>query len=76
MLAPTPDLPDDTPLSGLLLATRLVNVFREADFTTVGKVRNSSDRTLLSLRDMAAHQKEHGAVHWISARACGRSSEL
>jgi DNA-directed RNA polymerase alpha subunit len=49
MLAPTPELPDDTPIERVLFSTRIQNALRAADLKTVGEVRGISDRTLLSL---------------------------
>lgn len=49
MLAPTPELPDDTPIERVLFSTRIQNALRAADLKTVGEVRGISDKTLLSL---------------------------
>jgi DNA-directed RNA polymerase alpha subunit len=51
MLAPTPELPDDTPIERVLFSTRIQNVLRAADLKTVGEVREISDETLISLPD-------------------------
>jgi DNA-directed RNA polymerase alpha subunit len=51
MVAPTPDLPDDTPIERLLFSTRIQNALRAADLKTVGEVREISDETLISLPD-------------------------
>jgi DNA-directed RNA polymerase alpha subunit len=51
MLAPTPELPDDTPIEGVLFSTRIQNALRAADLKTVGEVREISDETLISLPD-------------------------
>jgi Bacterial RNA polymerase, alpha chain C terminal domain len=51
MLAPTPELPDDTPIERVLFSTRTQNAFRAADPKTVGEVREISDETLISLPD-------------------------
>jgi DNA-directed RNA polymerase alpha subunit len=51
MVAPTPELPDDTPIERVLFPTRIQNALRAADLKTVGEVREISDETLISLRD-------------------------
>jgi hypothetical protein len=51
MLAPTPELPDDTPIERVLFSTRILNALRAADLKTVGEVREISDETLISLPD-------------------------
>src|SRR5258708_29109880 len=51
MLAPTPELPDDTPIQRVLFSTRIQNALRAADLKTVGEVREISDETLISLPD-------------------------
>jgi DNA-directed RNA polymerase alpha subunit len=49
MLAPTPELPDDTPIERVLFSSRIQNALRAADLKTVGEVREISDETLISL---------------------------
>src|SRR5216684_3981719 len=49
MLAPTPELPDDTPIERVLFSTRIQNALRAADLKTVGEVRENE--TLISLPD-------------------------
>jgi DNA-directed RNA polymerase alpha subunit len=51
MVAPTPELPDDTPIERVLFSTRIQNALRAADLKTVGEVREISDETLISLPD-------------------------
>jgi DNA-directed RNA polymerase alpha subunit len=51
MVAPTPELPDDTPIERVLFSTRIQNALRAADLKTVGEVREILDETLLSLPD-------------------------
>ena len=51
MLAPTPELPDDTPIERVLFSSRIQNALRAADLKTVGEVREISDETLISLAD-------------------------
>jgi DNA-directed RNA polymerase alpha subunit len=50
-VAPTPELPDDTPIERVLFSTRIQNALRAADLKTVGEVREISDETLISLPD-------------------------
>ena len=51
MLAPTPELPDDTPIERVLFSTKIQNALRAADLKTVGEVREISDEALISLPD-------------------------
>ena len=52
MVAPTPELPDDTPIERVLFSTRIQNALRAADLKTVGEVREMSDERLISLPDL------------------------
>ncbi len=47
MVAPTPELPDDMPIEGVLLSSRIQNALRAADLKTVGEVREISDEALM-----------------------------
>jgi DNA-directed RNA polymerase alpha subunit len=49
MVAPTAELPDDTPIERVLFPTRIQNALRTAGLQTVGEVRETSDETLISL---------------------------
>jgi DNA-directed RNA polymerase alpha subunit len=51
MVAPTPELPDDTPIERVIFSPRIQNALRAADLKTVGEVREISDETLISLPD-------------------------
>jgi DNA-directed RNA polymerase alpha subunit len=51
MVAPTPELPDDTPIERVIFPTRIQNALRAVDLKTVGEVRETSDETLISLPD-------------------------
>jgi DNA-directed RNA polymerase alpha subunit len=51
MLDPTRELTDETPISHLELTTRIRNALNAAGLKTVGEVRETSDKTLLSLPD-------------------------
>src|SRR5260370_42704094 len=50
MLDPTPELPDDTPISEVEFPARIRNVLEAAGLKTVGEVRETSDDTLLSFQ--------------------------
>jgi DNA-directed RNA polymerase alpha subunit len=51
-LYPTPELPDNTPIEHVRLATRIRNALNSAGIKTVGEVRETSDETLLSMQDL------------------------
>ena len=51
MIAPAPELPDDTPIERVLFSTRIQNALKAAELKTVGEVREVSDETLISLAD-------------------------
>jgi DNA-directed RNA polymerase alpha subunit len=52
MRDPTPELPDNTPISDVELPARIRNALTAAGLKTVGEVREASDETLLSFQDM------------------------
>jgi len=52
MLDPTPELPDDTPISNVEFPARIRNVLAAAGLKTVGEVRETSDEILLSFQDL------------------------
>ena len=52
MLDPTPELPDDTPISNVRFPARICNVLAAAGLKTVGEVRETSDEILLSFQDL------------------------
>jgi DNA-directed RNA polymerase alpha subunit len=62
MLDPTPELPDDMPISQVELPARIRNVLAAAGLKTVGEVRETSDEILLSFQDLGktsiAHLRE------------------
>ena len=58
-LYPTPELPDDTPIAHVRFATRIRNVLNAAGIKTVGEVRKTSDKTLLSLQDLGQGSVAH-----------------
>jgi DNA-directed RNA polymerase alpha subunit len=51
MLAPAPELPDDTPIERVLFSTRIQSALRAADLKTIAEVREISDETLIGLPD-------------------------
>ena len=62
MLDPTPELPDDTPISNVDVPARIRNVLAAAGLKTVGEVRETSDEILLRFQDLGkasiAHLRE------------------
>jgi DNA-directed RNA polymerase alpha subunit len=52
MVAPTPELPDDTPIERVRFPRRIQDCLAAASLKTVGEVRETSDETLLSLQDV------------------------
>jgi len=62
MRDPTPELPDDMPISQVELPTRIRKVLAAAGLKTVGEVRETSDEILLSFQDLGktsiAHLRE------------------
>jgi DNA-directed RNA polymerase alpha subunit len=58
-LYPTPALPDDAPIEGVRLSTRIRNALNAAGLKTVGEVREASDATLLSLQDLGQGSVDH-----------------
>jgi DNA-directed RNA polymerase alpha subunit len=59
LLDPTPELPDDTPISGVEFPARIRNVLAAAGLETVGEVREISDETLLSFQDLGKGSLVH-----------------
>jgi hypothetical protein len=51
MVAPSPELPDDTPIERVIFPARIQNAFRAVNLKTVGEARETSDETLISLPD-------------------------
>jgi DNA-directed RNA polymerase alpha subunit len=58
-LYPTPELPNDTPIDHVRFATRIRRVLKTAGITTIGEVRKTSDKTLLSLQDLGQGSVTH-----------------
>jgi DNA-directed RNA polymerase alpha subunit len=59
MLEPTPELPDDTLISGVELPARIRTVLVIAGLETVGEVRETSDEILLSFQDCGKASVTH-----------------
>ena len=59
MLYPAPELPDDTPIENVRFSTRIRNALDAAGMKTIGEVRETSDDTLLSLRDLGPDSVAH-----------------
>ncbi|KRR21036.1 DNA-directed RNA polymerase subunit alpha C-terminal domain-containing protein [Bradyrhizobium retamae] len=59
MLDPTPELPDDTPISNDEFPARIRNVLAAAGLKTVGEVRETSDEILLSFQDLGKASVTH-----------------
>jgi DNA-directed RNA polymerase alpha subunit len=59
MFDPTPELPDDVPISQVELPARIRNVLVAAGLKTVGEVRETSDEILLSFQDIGKTSVAH-----------------
>ena len=59
MLDPAPELPDVTLVENVRFSTRIRNAFNAAGIKTIGEVRETSDDTLLSLRDLGPGSVAH-----------------
>jgi DNA-directed RNA polymerase alpha subunit len=59
MLDPAPELLDETRISHVRLPTRTLNALADAGLTSVGEVREASDKMLLSLPDLGAASVTH-----------------
>lgn len=51
LVAPSPELPDDTPIEHVIFPARIQSALKAADLKTVGEVREISDETLINLPD-------------------------
>ena len=58
-LDPTPELPDDTPISDVEFTSRIRNVLAAAGLKTVGEVRETSDEILMSFQDLGKASVAH-----------------
>jgi DNA-directed RNA polymerase alpha subunit len=54
MVAPSPELPDDTLIEYVIFSTRIRNALDVAGMKTIGDVREASDAALLSLPDFGS----------------------
>jgi DNA-directed RNA polymerase alpha subunit len=59
ILDPTPELPDDTPISDVEFPSRIRNVLAAAGLKTVGEVRETSDEILMSFQDLGKASVAH-----------------
>ena len=59
MIKPTPESPNDTSIDVVDLSTRIHNALKFAGLKTIRDVRESSDRTLLSLQDLGPVSVKH-----------------
>jgi DNA-directed RNA polymerase alpha subunit len=69
LLSPAPELPDDTPIEQLELPARIKRVLQAEGLNTVYDVRETSDKVLISFRDMGP-----GSVKYLR-NALGLPSE-
>jgi DNA-directed RNA polymerase alpha subunit len=58
-LDPTPELPDDTPISDVEFPARIRNMLTAAGLKTVGEVRETADEILLSFHDLGKGSVAH-----------------
>jgi hypothetical protein len=59
LLDPTPELPDDTPLDGVRLPTRIQTFLSIYGLKTVGDVREASDAMLISFPKLGPRSIAH-----------------
>jgi DNA-directed RNA polymerase alpha subunit len=59
LIDPTPELSDDTPIEDIRFPTRLRNVLAAEGLKTVGEVRETADKTLLSFQDLGPDSVAH-----------------
>jgi DNA-directed RNA polymerase alpha subunit len=59
MLYAAPELPDVTLIENVRFSTRIRNALNATGMKTIGEVRETSDDTLLSLRDLGAGSVAH-----------------
>jgi hypothetical protein len=59
MLYPAPELPDVALIEHVRFSTRIRNALNAAGMKTIGEVRETSDDTLLSLRDLGPDSVAH-----------------
>jgi len=62
LLAPTPELPDDTPINRVKLPSRILKALLTEGIKTIGELRETADETLLTFQDLrkgsVAHLRE------------------
>ena len=59
MVNPVPELPDETPIGNVRLATRIRNALTGAGLKTVGEIREASDATLSKVQDLGKASVTH-----------------
>jgi len=59
LIDPAPELPDSTLIENIRLPTRIRNVLAVAGLKTVGEVRETADKTLLSFQDLGQSSVDH-----------------
>jgi DNA-directed RNA polymerase alpha subunit len=59
LIDPTPELPDDSPIEGVRFSMRIRNVLAAAGLKTVGEIRETTDKTLLSFQDLGPDSVTH-----------------
>ena len=59
MINPTPELPDDTPISAVEFPARIRTVLTAAGLETVGEVRETPDEILLSFQELRKASLAH-----------------
>lgn len=59
MIAPTPELPDETPIDQVELPSRIRKVLLAEGLKTVGMVRETSDEMLMSFQDLGKGSVVH-----------------
>ncbi len=52
LLSPPPELPDDTPVTKVRFSKRIANALSVEGIETVGQIREASEATLLSFRNL------------------------
>jgi DNA-directed RNA polymerase alpha subunit len=77
LIDPTPELPDDTPIDCVRFPTRIRNVLAAAGLKTVGEVRDTADKTLLSFQDLGHGSIKHlrsslGLTSRVGVRSLGQ----
>jgi DNA-directed RNA polymerase alpha subunit len=59
LIDPTPELPDNTRIEDVRFPTRIRNILTAAGLKTVGEVRETADKTLLTFPDVGQGSVSH-----------------